>query len=141
MDGGDAANDFRLLGWRQPPCSSTANVCRHPILLSVQVIGQAKHSSNLPSLLVGQVAIHDHRHLSQRAPTRLQRLQPGIDRLNGAVDGLAEALFRGLLLDPVAALCDGNDPEWRRYISGAEERCIGLVIGEILIDAPERVVG
>ena len=33
MDGGDTANDFRLLDWRQPSCSSTANVGRHPILL------------------------------------------------------------------------------------------------------------
>src|SRR5258708_680197 len=53
----------------------------------------------------------------------------------------ATALFRWLLLDSVAALCNGNDPEWRRYICGTEERCIGLVIGEILIDAPERVLG
>jgi hypothetical protein len=51
------------------------------------------------------------------------------------------ALFRWLFLDPVAALCNGNDPDWRRYICGTEERCIGLVIGEILIDAPERVLG
>jgi hypothetical protein len=51
------------------------------------------------------------------------------------------ALFRGLLLDPVAALCNGNDPDWRRYICGTEERCIGLVIGEILINAPERFLG
>lgn len=51
------------------------------------------------------------------------------------------ALFRGLLVDPVAALCNGNDPDWRRYICGTEERCIGLVIGEILINAPERVLG
>jgi hypothetical protein len=55
--------------------------------------------------------------------------------------GRPTALFRWLLLDPVAALCNGNDPEWRRYICGTEERCIGLVIGEILIDAPERVLG
>jgi hypothetical protein len=53
----------------------------------------------------------------------------------------SQALFRWLLLDPVAALCNGNHPEWRRYICGTEERCIGLVIGEILIDAPERVLG
>jgi hypothetical protein len=53
----------------------------------------------------------------------------------------SQALFRWLLLDPVAALCNGNDPDWRRYICGTEERCIGLVIGEILIDAPERVLG
>jgi hypothetical protein len=52
-----------------------------------------------------------------------------------------EALFHRLLLDPVAALCNGNDPDWRRYICGTEERCIGLVIGEILINAPERVLG
>ena len=26
----------------------------------------------------------------------------------------SQALFRWLLLDPVAALCNGNDPEWRR---------------------------
>src|SRR5262249_56178337 len=53
----------------------------------------------------------------------------------------SQALFRGLLLNPVAALCNGNDPEWRRYICGTEERCIRLVIGEILIDATERVLG
>jgi hypothetical protein len=34
MDGGDTANDFRLLDWRQPSCSSTANVGRHPIPFS-----------------------------------------------------------------------------------------------------------
>src|SRR5262249_34863799 len=39
------------------------------------------------------------------------------------------ALFRWVLLDPVAALCNGNDPKWRRYIWGTVERCIGLVIG------------
>ena len=50
-------------------------------------------------------------------------------------------LFSRLLLDPVAGLCNGNGPQRRRYICGAEERCIGLVIGEILIDAPERVLG
>src|SRR5258707_14176114 len=53
----------------------------------------------------------------------------------------SQALFHSLLLDPVAALCNGNDPDWRRYICGAEARYIGLVIGEILIDAPERVLG
>src|SRR5260370_16577064 len=42
------------------------------------------------SLLLRQVAIHDHRQLSQYAPTCLQRLQSSIDRLNGAVDGLAD---------------------------------------------------
>jgi hypothetical protein len=50
-------------------------------------------------------------------------------------------LFRWLLPDPVTALCNGNDPEWCRYICGTEVRCIGLVIGQILIDAPERVRG
>src|SRR5262245_26481029 len=40
----------------------------------------------------------------------------------------SQALFRGRLLDPVAALCNGNDPQWRRYICGTEERCIRLVI-------------
>src|SRR5580692_11764332 len=46
----------------------------------------AADSSVLPR---GQVAIHDHRHLAQYAKARLQRLQSRIDRLNGAVDGLA----------------------------------------------------
>jgi hypothetical protein len=50
------------------------------------------------------------------------------------------SLFRWLL-NSVAGLCNGNDPDWRCYICGTEERCIGLVIGEILIDAPERVLG
>ncbi|SIO63480.1 hypothetical protein SAMN05443247_09775 [Bradyrhizobium erythrophlei] len=34
--------------------------------------------------------IHDHRQLSQYTPPPLQRLQSRIDRLNGAVDGLAD---------------------------------------------------
>ena len=50
-------------------------------------------------------------------------------------------LFSWPFFDPVAALCNGDDPDWRRYICGAEARYIGLVIGEILIDAPERVLG
>src|SRR6185312_14069055 len=53
----------------------------------------------------------------------------------------SQALFRWLLLDPVAAICNGNDPEWCRYICGTEERCVGQVIGEILIDATQRVLG
>jgi hypothetical protein len=52
-----------------------------------------------------------------------------------------QALFRWLLLDPVAGLCNGNDPDWRRDICGTEESCVGVVVGEILIDAPERVLG
>jgi hypothetical protein len=67
MDRGNTANDFRLLEWCQPSSSSTANVGRQPILLSIYVRStagaRAKHISNRPSLLVGQVAIHDHRHL------------------------------------------------------------------------------
>jgi NAD(P)-dependent dehydrogenase (short-subunit alcohol dehydrogenase family) len=47
-------------------------------------------------------------------------------------------LFRGLLFDHIASLCHGYDPDWCRGIRGAEERYVGLVIGEILIDAPER---
>src|SRR5919106_2578389 len=43
-----------------------------------------------PSLPRGQVAIHDHRHLARYATARLQRLQSRIDRLDGAVDGLAD---------------------------------------------------
>jgi hypothetical protein len=54
--------------------------------------------------------------------------------------GSPSVLALVLLLDPVAALCHGNDPDWRRYICGTEERWIGLVIGEILIDATERVL-
>ena len=42
------------------------------------------------SLLPGQVAIHEDRHLTYCAMTRLQRLESRIDRLNGAVDGLAD---------------------------------------------------
>ena len=42
------------------------------------------------SLLLRQVTIHDHRQLSQYAPTCLQRLQSSIDRLNGAVDDPAD---------------------------------------------------
>jgi hypothetical protein len=52
-----------------------------------------------------------------------------------------QALFRWLLPDPVAALCNGNDPDWRRYIYGAKERRIWQIIGEILINVPERVLG
>jgi len=54
--------------------------------------------------------------------------------------GAPTALFRWLLPDPVAALGNGNDPDWRRYIRGTEKRCIGLVIGEVLIDPPQRVL-
>jgi hypothetical protein len=43
-----------------------------------------------PSLPRGQIAIHDDRHFAHCAMTRLQRLQSRIDRLNGAVDGLAD---------------------------------------------------
>jgi hypothetical protein len=35
------------------------------------------------SLLLREVASHDHRQLSQYAPTCLQRLQSSVDRLNG----------------------------------------------------------
>src|SRR5260221_7648123 len=31
---------------------------------------------------------------------------------------MTQALFRWFFLDPVAALCNRNDPEWRRYVSG-----------------------
>jgi hypothetical protein len=34
--------------------------------------------------------------------------------------------FGWLLFDPIAALCNGNDPDWRRYICGAEARYIRL---------------
>ena len=37
-----------------------------------------------------QISIHDHHHLAGHAAARLQRLQPGIDRLDGAVDSPAE---------------------------------------------------
>jgi len=47
----------------------------------------AADSSVLPR---GEVAIHDHRYLAQYATVRLQRLESRIDRLNGAVDGLAD---------------------------------------------------
>ena len=40
----------------------------------------------------------------------------------------SQALFHSLLRDPVAALCNGNDPDWRRHICGTEQRYIGLVI-------------
>ena len=79
-----------------------------------------------------------------RRPTANQqvRLRGKAGRVSVAARRLLlGALFRWLLLDPVAAPCDGNDPEWRRHIWGTVERCIGLVIGEILIDAPERVLG
>jgi hypothetical protein len=66
--------------------------------------------------------------------TRMMGLAPNRPRCS-------QALFRWLLLDPVAALSNGNDPEWRRYPRGTEERYIRLVIREILIDATERVLG
>jgi hypothetical protein len=51
-----------------------------------------------------------------------------------------EPYFAGYL-DPVAALGNGNDPNGRGHICGTEERYIRLVIREILIDAPEGVLG
>lgn len=53
----------------------------------------------------------------------------------------SEALFHRLFPEPVAGLCNGNDPYWRGYVSGTEERYKGLFIGDILTDAPERVLG
>ena len=47
----------------------------------------------------------------------------------------SSASLSRLLLDPVAALGDWDDPNWRRIGRRAEERNIGQVIGEILIDA------
>ena len=67
------------------------------------------------------------------SPARLKTFNP--------LRRCSQALFRWLLLDPIAAFCNGNDLDWRRSICRTEERCIGLVIGEILIDAPERVLG
>jgi hypothetical protein len=37
VDRGDTADDFSLLDRRQPPASSTANIGRHSILLSVSM--------------------------------------------------------------------------------------------------------
>jgi hypothetical protein len=82
---------------------------------------------------LAQIIAHDDAHRHHDCDGALAAVS--------AAFGLEGALFRRLLLDPIAALCKGNDPEWRRYICGIEERCIGLVIGEILIDAPERVLG
>src|SRR5258706_6752819 len=64
-------------------------------------------------------------------------------RADTAIKGMAGAgdLFSWPFLDPVAALCNGDDPDWRGCICGVEARYVGLVIGEILIDPPERVLG
>jgi len=108
-------------------------------LKNIQVTISSDYSPDLAEALV-----------RGRLDVAFLRVEPTFDLRYRVVDahnlitmtlGARRALFRRLLLDPVAALCNGNDPDWRRYICGTEERRIGLVIGEILINAPERVLG
>src|SRR6516225_5363024 len=68
--------------------------------------------STATSTSLHQVSIYDHRHLAQRAGARLQRPQPGIDRLDGAVDSPADMrhhqpLHRPLHRESHAALEEG----------------------------------
>jgi hypothetical protein len=90
--------------------------------------------------LPGPVAVPQHLVAGMDSEFDEHRSLRNTEHLGAEVDD-TPALFRWLLLDPVTALCNGNDPEWRRDICRTEERCIGLVIGHILIDAPERVFG
>jgi hypothetical protein len=94
-----------------------------------------KQSQN--SLSASRLVPQDPKNLDTRHRKRFTEA----GRIEAGFNFRHKALFRRLLLDPVAALCNGNDPDWRRDICGAEQRYIGLVIGEILIDAPERVLG
>ena len=61
---------------------------------------------------VRHISIYDHRHFTQRAGARLQRLQPVIDRLDGAIDSPAymrhyQTLRRPLHRQSHAALEEG----------------------------------
>jgi hypothetical protein len=86
-------------------------------------------------------AVYRRLSATYQKPRELNDADLDHDRLRVFHFGVAKLLFRWLLCDHVTALCNGNDPEWCRYICGTEARCIGLVIGQILIDALERVRG
>ena len=78
--------------------------------------GRAFHLTSIhfrtTSTSLHQVSIYDYRHLAQRAGARLQRPQPGIDRLDGAADSPADMrhhqpLRRPLHRESHAALEEG----------------------------------
>ena len=50
-----------------------------------------------------QISIYNHRDLTQRAAARLERLQPRIDRLDRAVDSLADMRHYQALHRPLIA--------------------------------------
>src|SRR5262245_1881415 len=89
-------------------------------------------TADRPSLLPGQVAIHDDRDLTQCAMTRLQRLQSSIDRLDGALDGLADVWDHQSLRRP---LHRQSHPALKKGLRLAvERRGFGEVAQQIDVD-------